>query len=122
MELSQYQKERQAKVCFGKSKPEEEKKVKHISTKSVKRKCEEKLYNRQKKEMLAEDPFCEIKIPGVCTKVATGLHHLQKRSPKNYRKRENLVRSCNECNLFIEENPTDPLSKKFTISRFKKNL
>ena len=98
----------------------EEKKLKHISMKSLKRKAEEKLYNRQKKEMLEENPFCEIKIPGVCTKVATGLHHLQKRSPTNYRKRENLVRSCNECNLFIENNPTDKLSLKFTISRFKK--
>ena len=114
----QYFIERQ-KQKLGLAAPKEEKKPVRISIKSVKRKAEEKLYNKQKKEMLSEDPFCEIKIPGVCTKIATGLHHLQKRSPNNYRKRENLVRSCNDCNLFIENNPTDPLSKKFTISRFK---
>jgi hypothetical protein len=99
----------------------EEKKKKPISIKSVKRMAEERLYKKQLKEILAENPNCEIKSPG-CTKVATGLHHLQKRSPKNYRKRENLIRACNNCNLFVENNPNDPISKKVTISRFKKEL
>lgn len=120
MSLSEYQLKRQSEVCFG-NKKQEEKKVK-ISVKSVKRLAEERLYKKQLKEMLAENPNCEIKIPGVCSKIATGLHHLQKRSPRNYRKRENLIRACSECNLFIEENPTHELSKKFTISRFKKIL
>lgn len=117
--LTDYLKKRQQEVCFGNKKPEVEKKVYKIPIKAVKRIAEEKLYKKQLKEMLAENPNCEIRIPGVCMGKATGLHHLQKRSPKNYRKRENLVRACSECNLFIEENPTHELSKKFTISRFK---
>ena len=91
-----------------------------IPTKSVKRKAEELLYKKQLKEMMEESSYCEIKVPGVCKTLATGLHHLQKRGVKNYRDRKNLVRACSECNLFIEENPTNPISLKFTISRFKK--
>lgn len=93
--------------------------IKKIPLKSVKRIVEEKLYNRQVKEMISENPFCEIKAPG-CTSKATGAHHKQKRSPDNYLKRSNLVRSCASCNLFIEEHPEHKISKKFTISKFKK--
>ena len=103
---------------LGLSPAPEQKKQYKIPMKSLKRKVEQKLYVKQVKEMLEENPYCEIKAPG-CTGIAEGLDHLQKRSPKNYRKRNNLVRACNNCNRFKELFPEHPISKKFTISKFK---
>jgi hypothetical protein len=97
----------------------EEKKQKPISIKSVKRIAEDKLYKKIVKEMLALKPNCRIKSP-VCTGKAQGLDHLQKRSPKNYLKRSNLIPACNACQLYKEEHPEWSNKNGTSISRFKK--
>lgn len=97
----------------------EEKKKKPISIKSVKRIAEDKLYKKIVKEMLALKPNCRIKSP-VCTGKAQGLDHLQKRSPKNYLKRSNLIPACNACQLYKEEHPEWSNKNGTSISRFKK--
>lgn len=88
-----------------------------IPIKSVKRIVEEKLYKKIVKEMLAENPNCEIKETG-CQVKATGLHHITKRSPKNYTDRNNLKRACNNCQLWVELNPIEAIEKRHSKSKY----
>jgi hypothetical protein len=101
---------------FGSPRPSKEQKK--IAARSDKRVKDQKEYVKIVKSMLAENPNCEIKMEG-CTGLATGLHHLRKRGPKNFLDRNNLKRSCDSCNLWVELNSKTALSKGFTISRFK---
>lgn len=90
---------------------------KQISQKSDKRKDEEKIYKRLVKDMLSENSNCEMMVQGVCTGKAQGLHHVQKRTPKNYLEKSNLKRSCNACNLWVELHPQESI--KLGLSKSK---
>lgn len=87
--------------------------------KSDTRKIEEKAYKKLVKEMVAVNNRCEIKAEG-CTKIAEGLHHKQKRTPNNYLNKNNLIRACNNCNTWIENNPLEAIEKGFSVSKHKK--
>ncbi len=117
--ISDYMRQRQALAMGVKTIPEPELKDKSIAGKSEKRIKEDKEYKRIVKELMAKSKKCEVCSP-VCTQVAQGLHHKQKRSPKNLLNKENLMRACNPCNLWIEENPVESEKLGLTISRFKK--
>lgn len=93
--------------------------TKPIAKKSDKRKEVDKEYRKIVKEFLKKNPNCEIKAPG-CDKIATGLHHLVKRSPNNLTDRKNLKRACNSCQLWIEENPVESMKLGHSKSKFKK--
>ena len=99
--------------------PPEKKKVQPIAKMSAKRKEVNKEYNKIKKEKLAKDDRCKIKSPD-CTGKAQGLDHLQKRSPSNLIKIDNLIQACNGCQLYKELNPIWATNNGFSISRFKK--
>lgn len=95
-------------------------KPKPISKVSEKRKVSDKEYKGIVKEMLKADPNCEIKEVG-CTGKAQGLHHKQKRLPSNLTDRNNLMRACNNCNLWVENNPLEAIEKGFSISKHIKS-
>lgn len=116
--LTDYLKSRQNTVCFGNEKPKVEKPVKKISIMSVKRMAQQRLYRKIVKEMLAEDPRCEIRAIG-CTGIAEGLQHKVKRSSKNLLDKKNLLRSCNSCNTWIENNPLEAIAMGVSESKFK---
>lgn len=117
MTESLYLIERRNKM-LGIAPPKEEKPAKKISIMSVKRMAQQRLYRKIVKEMLEEDPRCEIKAPG-CTKIAEGLQHKVKRSSKNLLNRKNLLRSCNHCNLWIEEHPLEAIAMGVSASKLK---
>ncbi len=71
------------------------------------------------KEMLAENPNCEIKEDGCQTK-ATGLHHQKKRSPATFLDKKFLKRACDNCNSWAELHPMEAIEKGHSISKFKK--
>lgn len=141
--MSNYFLQRQATKAFGQPAPVAEKKVYQIpkqsdkkkqqvkdegvkpkavpAKKSAKRKIEHKEYKKIVKEMLAENPLCEIKEEG-CAIVAEGLHHKQKRLPSNYLDRDNLMRACNNCNSWIENNPLEAIEKGYSISKHIKPI
>lgn len=96
----------------------EEKKKKPISIMSAKRMAQQRLYRKIVKEMLAENNRCEIKAPG-CTGIAQGLQHKIKRSSKNLLNRKNLLRSCNSCNTWIENNPLEAIAMGVSASKFQ---
>jgi hypothetical protein len=99
--------------------PKPEKAKTKIAAKSEKRKADQKEYVKIVKAMLLENPNCEIREPG-CQGKATGLHHKQKRGPKNFLLRVNLVRSCSSCNMWVELNSEKSLLSGLTVSRFQK--
>ena len=113
----QYLIERQ-KQKLGLAAPKEEKPVKKISIMNVKRMAQQRLYRKIVKEMLEEDNRCEVKAPG-CTGIAQGLQHKVKRSSKNLLNRKDLLRSCNHCNLWIEENPLQAIAMGVSETKFK---
>lgn len=115
---SNYLIQRRQIECFGNTKPEAEKPKVKISIMSVKRLAQQRLYRKIVKEMITEDPRCEIKAPG-CTGIAEGLQHKVKRSSKNLLDRKNLWRSCNSCNNWIEKNPLAAIAMGVSASKFK---
>lgn len=84
----------------GKEVPKKKEPIKKISDK---RKPLEREYKKLVKAMLDEDNRCEVKSP-VCTGIAQGLNHKEKRSDRNLTDPDNLERSCNACNQYVELN------------------
>ena len=97
----------------------ETKKIKPIPKKSEKRKVDEKEYKKIVKELLSESDLCELNVDGVCIRKAQGLHHMKKRTGKNYLDRKFLKRACNPCNLFCETHPKEAMQLGLVISKFK---
>lgn len=102
-------------VHFGIDKPKKQKLP--IAKVSEKRKVTNKEYKTIVKEMFAKNNKCQIKQSG-CTSIAQGLHHIRKRLPSNITDRNNLIRACNNCNLWVENNPLEAIKLGFSISRF----
>ena len=94
-------------------------KKKPLPKQSEKRKVDQKEYRKIVKEFLKVDPNCDIKETG-CEKKATGLHHKTKRSPSTFLDRKNLIRACNNCQLWVEIHPLEAIEKGYSISKFKK--
>jgi len=84
----------------GKSKVEA-KKPAPIKKVSDKRKPLQKEYKKLVKEMLGANNKCEVRSP-VCTGIAQGLNHREKRSERNLTERDNVERCCHNCNSYIE--------------------
>jgi hypothetical protein len=95
-----------------------EKKVYKIPARSKKRVKEQKVYVEIVKDLLDKDNSCKIGAPG-CTKIASGLHHLQKRSPKNWLEKSNLIPACTSCNGWLESNSKEGVRMGFVKSKFK---
>lgn len=95
----------------------EVKEKKPIAKKSAKRKIDDKEYKKIVDEMLKADNRCELKTP-VCTKVAQGLHHRQKRSRFNLTNKSNLLRACNACNGYVETHPIESLKNNLSTSKY----
>lgn len=104
----------------GTANPVEKKKVKAIAPRSKKRIKEQKQYVDIVKEMMAVNNLCEIKEPN-CDTIASGLHHKIKRSPKTFLDRNNLIRACSSCQLWVELHPVESIAKGYSISKFKKD-
>lgn len=136
--MTNYFLQRQATKAFGRPAPAAEKKSyiipkqsekkkqqvkdegvqpRHVpAKKSAKRKIDHKEYVKIVKEMLKENIWCEIGEVG-CQLEATGLHHKQKRLPSNFLDRDNLMRACNNCNTWVENNPLEAIEKGYSISK-----
>lgn len=98
------------------------KKKKAIKDKTPKqRKLEAELRKMAKSEREAGHTDCEIRHPDVCQGTFDGWHHKQKKTPSNYTKRSNLLRSCNPCNTQMEKDTAWGIENGFIISKHKKS-
>jgi len=111
--------------CIGHAKlfagPKEKPAPKPIAKESPKRAKENRKYRKEVGKDLEADPRCHINSP-VCTGVAEGMNHKQKRSPKNISKKSNQEHSCNACNNYVEANPLWAKENGHQVSRFAKDI
>ena len=89
-----------------------------IAKKSDKAAKEDRKYKKLVKEMLAQDDRCELKIEGVCTGKAEGLHHLKRRG-KNLTNKEFLKRACNACNQHVEQHPLEAIEAGLLSTKYR---
>lgn len=73
---------------------------KPVNKKTKKLAKAERAYRKIVLEMLAADPYCQIRSP-VCMGAADGLHHMRGRG-KRLNDRDNLKPACNACNSYVE--------------------
>ena len=98
--------------------PVEEKKT-EIAKKSKTQKELDKEYHEVLAEMRKTSDRCDIEIKGVCTGLMEGGHHIQKRTRKNMCDPENILRSCNACNSWIETHPIEAINLGLSKSKHK---
>jgi RNase P subunit RPR2 len=94
--------------------------IKKISKIGSKRKKQNDEYSKLRKLYLDAHPFCEANLPGVCTSVATDIHHLYsgKNRNKYYLDDTTWKAICRNCHIFIH----DKLSAEEAIElNLKKN-
>lgn len=85
------------------------------------RKLEAELRKMAIQERQQYDNLCGCEINSRdCIGSFDGWHHKQKKSPSNYTKRSNLLRSCNPCNTFLESHTSWGEERGFIISKHKK--
>jgi hypothetical protein len=100
-------------------KPDKVKKVYKIAPQSKKRIKEQAEYVKIVKEFMEVSDRCELKVVGICTGTASGLHHMKKRvgffTDKRY-----LKRACSACNQFAEQFPLKSIELGISLSKFTK--
>lgn len=99
-------------------KQEQPERRKPINAKSEKLKAQHAEYVKIVKEMLAADPYCELRTPA-CTQKAQGLHHMKGRG-KYLLVRKYLKRACNACNGYVENHPQYALEHGLSVSKLAK--
>jgi hypothetical protein len=115
--LSQYLIERQ-KQKLGLA-VKEEKPAKRISITSVKRKAEEKLYLKKKKEYLTKNIRCEVKG---CNRVSDDLHHKRGRVGKLLYDERFFMAVCRNHHTEIETNPDWAIENKYSLKRLNETV
>lgn len=91
---------------------------KGIARRSPKRAKEEREYNKERKIYLSENSNCELKVLGVCTHVATTIHHSRGRIGKLLLDKKWWKRGCLECHKWVEEHPEKAKELKLSFNRF----
>lgn len=105
---------------YGGDKPVKEEKKKPIPRESKKRAKENRIDRKQNKQIIAERPLCEMKLPG-CTKYAEGVQHKKGRIGKRLTQVEHKIPACNNCNRRAEEKTKEARAKGVSESRLSKN-
>jgi hypothetical protein len=94
---------------------------KPIKPRSKKRGKEEVQYLFESRKYLKEDNRCEMNIPGVCTKVATTVHHCKGRIGKLLLDKEWWKRGCLPCHMWVETHPNEARELGLVLNRFVDN-
>lgn len=113
--LSEYQKQLQHDKIHGKK--VEKKKAYKIKPESKKRAGLNRQYRKLVKGEAEKDNECQVKSP-VCTFFMQGMHHVIKRTEGNLIDMDNLLKCCNSCNRFLEQNDAWAREQGFVKSKF----
>ena len=109
------------KQCWGahsgKPKPIPTVKQKKLPSRSSKRKEQEVIYSKQRKEFLALKPMCEAHLPSVCTKVSTDVHHMKGRVGDLLLDETHWLSVCRGCHYWIEFRPEAAKALGFSKNR-----
>lgn len=90
---------------------------KPIPLRSAKRVKEERLYSAQRIIFLGEHPMCEFHIVGICTNVATEVHHKEGRTGENYLDKTKWLAGCHQCHQWATDHPKEAIELGFSLKR-----
>jgi len=88
-----------------------------IPQRSEKRIKEERLYSAQRIIYLGEHPLCEFHIAGICTHVATEVHHKEGRTGENYLDKTKWLAGCHQCHQWATDHPKEAIELGFSLKR-----
>lgn len=87
-------------------------KIKRVSEK---KKQEDGEYSKLRKLYLESHPFCEAKLPDICTSEATDIHHMSGKIGEKYLDITNFIALCRMCHNWCEMHPID--AKELGLSK-----
>lgn len=90
---------------------------KPIPRRSEKRSAEERIYTAKRIIFLAEHPMCQFHISGICTQVATEVHHKEGRTGKNYLDITKWLAGCHSCHQWATDHPKEAIELGFSLKR-----
>lgn len=90
---------------------------KPIPSRSHKRKKQESLYARLRREFLLSSPHCQANLPNKCTRQATDVHHKAGRIGNLLNDTKHWLAVCRACHDWIELNPIEAKELGFSINR-----
>lgn len=131
-EENNYLKNRQEQKLNGK--PEKKKKIYNLKRTPIKKKFyrikkvsekrekeNQEYFPKRDKFLKSGDGRCQLKIPGVCTTVATCVHHVAGRTGKMFLDKKFWKRSCHPCNGWVEDHDAEARKLKLKSTRLGKS-
>jgi hypothetical protein len=94
----------------------EKPKAKPIKPRSDKRAKQERLYSKQRKEYLEENPICRFEG---CNLEATSTHHPEGRIGHRLNDKDKFIGLCMEHHEYIERNPNFAKANGYSLSRLQ---
>ena len=92
---------------------------KRLPPRSPKRIKEDAVYSVERRIFLDEHPVCEAHLPGICTHVATEVHHKEGRTGDNYLDKTKWLGACHQCHCWITDHPKEALEAGLSLKRIK---
>lgn len=84
---------------------------------SKKRAKENRQYLKLREKFLADNPICQIKVPGICRHEATTVHHSMGRMGLLLIDVRYFKGACLPCHCYVEEHPAEAKEKGWSVSR-----
>ena len=92
---------------------------KRLPPRSPKRIKEDAVYSVERRIFLDEHPVCEAHLPGICTHVATEVHHKEGRTGDNYLDKTKWLGACHQCHCWITDHTKEALEAGLSLKRIK---
>lgn len=84
---------------------------------SLKTAARNRRYARERREYLAEHPFCEIRWDGSCTGRATEVHHMAGRYPSVFFDQALWLAGCHGCHDKATRFPAEAIRRGLSVRR-----
>lgn len=88
-----------------------------IARRSKKRAAQEREYTTVRREFIILHPLCKAKIPGLCTKGTTDVHHMKGKIELLLLDTRYFLPVCRKCHDWIEDNPTKAKELGYSLNR-----
>jgi hypothetical protein len=106
----------QRKTPLTRKKPLQRSNTTPVKKISDKRAVEMKEYAKICDDLLSQKPDCQFKIAGICTGIATTVHHLKGRG-KYYLVREFMIVGCLPCHEWAHKHPKEAMEAGLMLRR-----
>jgi hypothetical protein len=90
---------------------------KKIAARSSKKIKQDALYSPLRRKFLEENPTCQARIQGKCTRIATQVHHKAGRIGSLYLDVSKWLAICHECHTWITEFSKEAIEMGLSESR-----